>query len=211
MTFIQITYDVPVEIAKGLATGELRTLGTAAIRDSTGITAHIREVSRVVGNQDSAVGAAFAKGLRKPKVVVIGLGVVALAVGGGVVGWVAKRKQQPAKPEVPECVQSYNAALAAYLEAISSGSVNSDLLSQLISALDAVKENSDRGVIALEFSVEESEALVNLVADYTNKLAEANSVDPIHPGETTANPANCSIVDLRRYLVTQRRILTGAA
>ncbi|UGQ13553.1 hypothetical protein LO772_08085 [Yinghuangia sp. ASG 101] len=212
MTFIQITYDAPIEIAKGLATGELKMLGTAAIRDSTGITAHIREVSRVVGNQDSVVGAAFVKGLRNPKVVVIGLGVAALAaVGGGVVGWVAKRTQSAPKPEIPECVQSYNAALAAYLEAISSGSVNADVLSHLISALDAVKEHSDRGAIALEFSVEESEALVSLVADYTNKLVAANSVDLNNIEETTTNRANGSIIDFRRYLVVQRQIVAGAA
>jgi hypothetical protein len=209
MPVIQITYDVPIAIAKGLATGELKMLGTAAVRNATGIAAHVKEISRTVGDGDNPIGSSIAKSLKDPKVVVIGLGVVAVAaVGGGVAGWVARRKQQDAKPEVPECVARYNASLGAYLEAIGSGSLDADLIVRLISDLDAVKEDSK---IALEFSIEESEALVNLVADYTSKFAEANSVELSVLEATTAESADSQVIDLRRYLEAQRQIFDKSA
>lgn len=40
MPIVQITYDVPPDVAKGLATGELSMLGTAAVRNSKHIAAH---------------------------------------------------------------------------------------------------------------------------------------------------------------------------
>jgi hypothetical protein len=212
MPVIQVTYDVPIALAKGLATGELKMLGTAAIRNRTGIAAHVKEISRTVGGGENAIGASIAKSLKDPKVVVIGLGVVAVAaVGGGVAGWVARRKQQDAKPEVPECVARYNASLGAYLEAIGTGSLDADLIARLISDLDAVKEDSESGKIALEFSVEESEALVNLVADYTSKLAEANWVELSVFEATTAESADSPVIDLRRYLEGQRQIFDKSA
>jgi len=212
MPVMQVTYDVPIAIAKGLVTGELNMLGTAAVRNGTGIFAHVKEISRTVGDGENAIGASIAKSLKDPKVVVIGLGVVALvAVGGGVAGWVAGRKLQDAKPEVPECVARYNASLGAYLKAIGTGSLDVDIIVRLISDLDAVKEDSESGKVALEFSVEESEALVNLVADYTSKLAEANWVELSVLEATTAESADSPVIDLRRYLEAQRQIFDKSA
>ena len=212
MPAVQITYDVPIAIAKGLATGELNMLGTAAVRNGTGIFAHVKEISRTVGDGENPIGASIAKSLKDPKVVVIGLGVVALvAVGGGVAGWVAGRKLQDAKPEVPESVARYNASLGAYLKAIGTGSLDADLIARLISDLDAVKEDSESGKIALEFSVQESEALVNLVADYTSKLAEANWVELCVLEATTAESADSPVIDLRRHLEAQRQIFDKSA
>lgn len=71
MPIVQITYDVPLDIAKGLATGELSMLGTAAVRNSTGIAAHIREVSRTVSDRDGAIGASVVKSLKDSKVAVV--------------------------------------------------------------------------------------------------------------------------------------------
>lgn len=213
MPVIQIDYDVPLDIAKGLATGELRMLGTAAVRSRTGIAAHVKEISRTVRASENVAGASVAKNLKNPKVVVIGLGVVAVAVvGGGVAaGWAAIRRRQDAKPEVPDCVARYNASLGAYLEAVGRGSLDSDLITRLISDLDAVKENSESGKLALEFSVEESEALVNLAADYTSRLAEANSVELSALEAMTSDSAVSPVVDLRRYLEAQRQIFDKLA
>jgi hypothetical protein len=211
MPVVQITYDVPLDIAKGLMTGELKMLGTAAVRNRTGIEAHIREVARTVSDGKDPMPASLAKSFKNPRFVVIGLGVVAVAaVGGGVAGWAAKKKRS-AKPEVPECVANYNDSLRAYLEAIGSGSLDTDLLTRLISDLDAVKENSDSGRIALEFSVNESDALVKLVADYTSKLAEANSVELGLLEATASGSTDSPVVDLRRYLEAQRQIFDKSA
>lgn len=211
MPIIQITYDLPLEIAKGMAAGDLRTLGTAAIRDSTGIAAHIREVSRTVSDPDAAVATAVVKGLRNPKAIAIGLGVVAVAAAGaGAAGWSARRKRL-AQPRVPKCVEGYNASLSAYLEAIRDGHLDVEVLSQLVADLDAVKENSDNGTIALELSADESASLLRLVADYTHRLAEANAVHQDSYEKTKPASGENPVIDLRHYLEAQRQILDQSA
>ncbi|MGE9784138.1 hypothetical protein [Janibacter sp. G368] len=79
MPVVQITYDVPLDIAKGLTTGELKMLGTAAVKNNKQITAHIREVSRTISDGDEPVSAAVAKpestdGLAGGCVTMLGLG-----------------------------------------------------------------------------------------------------------------------------------------
>jgi len=207
---VQITYDVPLDIAKGLTTGELSMLGTAAVRNSKHITAHIREISRTISDGDEPMAAAMAKSAKNPKFVIIGLGVVAVAaVGGGVAVWAKSRRKQLASAEAPECVLNYNASLAAYLEAIGSGSLDSDLIERLITDLDVLKENADSGSISLELSLEESDKLVSLIADYTDKLADANSVKLSGLGADTGSEG--TIVDMRRYLEAQKQIFDESA
>lgn len=212
MPVVQITYDVPLDIATGLATGELSMLGTAAVRNSKHIAAHIREVSRTISDGDDATSAAIAKTFKNPKFVIIGLGVVAVAaVGGGAAAWAMSRKRQEVQAEVPECVANYNASLARYLEAIGSGSLDDDLIDRLISDLDALKESLDTGTISLELSVGESEKLVRIMADYTSKLADANSVELKALGEPDSESNEGVTVDMRRYLMAQREIFDRTA
>ncbi|WP_159029141.1 hypothetical protein [Streptomyces viridochromogenes] len=123
----------------------------------------------------------------------------------------AKRRKQTGKPEVPECVQSYNASLAAYVEAVHEGCLELDIINRLIADLDVVKAYSDEdGSVTLDFSTKHAEMLVNIVVDYTRQLAEANSVDlnELQGGPTSENSA---VVDLRRHLEVQRKIFTEAA
>lgn len=212
MPNIQITYDVPLDIAKGLATGELSMLGTTAVRNSKHIAAHIHEVSRTISGVDDATSAAIAKSFKNPKFIVIGLGVVAVAaVGGGVAAWALSRKPQDVQPEVPECVANYNASLAAYLGAIGSGSLDADLITRLIADLDALREDADSGTISLVLSVEESDKLVRIMADYTSQLADANSVELSGLDETDSDSTEGVIVDMRRYLMAQREIFDQTA
>lgn len=212
MPTIQITYDVPLDIAKGLATGELSMLGTSAVRNSKHIAAHIHEVSRTISDIDDATSAAIAKSFKNPKFIILGLGVVAVAaVGSGVAAWAMRRKPQEAQPEVPECVANYNASLAAYLGAIGSGSLDADHITRLIEDLDALKGNADSGTISLVLSVEESDKLVRIMADYTSQLADANSVELSGLDETDSESTEGVIVDMRRYLMAQREIFDQTA
>jgi hypothetical protein len=210
MPVVQITYDVPLDIAKGLATGELKMLGTAAVRNSTGIAAHIREVSRTVSEGEGAISASLVKSLKDPKVVAVGLGVVAVvAAAGGAAGWIASRRKGDAGAPAPVCVEAFNTSLSAYLTAVSNGSVDADVINSLIAALDALKEDAEDGKIAVEISIEQWDALVEVVADYTNELAEANSVEL--ESLDKSEPTDSRVIDLRRYLDAQRQIFDKSA
>ncbi|MGO4129947.1 hypothetical protein AB4028_11510 [Janibacter sp. RAF20_2_2] len=213
MPVVQITYDLPFDIAKGLATGELRLLGTAAVRNGTNITAHIREVSRTLSDGDSAMNATLAKSLKDPKVIAVGLGVVvAVAGAGAAAGWMAGKKSKGI-PEVaaPECVIVFNDSLSSYLEAVDNGAVDAAVIDSLISALDTLKAEAAEGNIAVDISIEQWDVLVGVVADYTSKLAEANAVElgALEGIATTLDTGR--VVDLRRYLEAQRRIFDESA
>lgn len=210
MPFVQITYELPLGIAKGLATGELSMLGTAAVRDSTAITAHIREVSRTFSDSEPLTARA-AKSVRDPKIL-IGLGiVVAAAVGGGLLGGrVLRRRRQTGEPAVRQSVQAYNSALSAYLQAISTGSLDAALLSELESSLKVLESESGNGKFSIKVSDDEARTLVDVVRDYTRQLAVANGFHNLE-AELSAAKVSDPVVDLRRYLELQRRILTEAA
>ena len=166
MPVIQIIYDLPLDIAKGLTTGELKLLGTTAVRNSSNIAAHIREVSRTISDGDGPVAASLAKSLKDPKVIAFGLGVVVLVAGAGAAaGWIAGRESGGAgKPAVPECVEAFNSSLVSYLEAVDNGAVDAAVIDSLIAALDALKADADGGRIAVEISIEQWDALVGVVA-----------------------------------------------
>lgn len=206
---IQPNLYIPPEIEAGLINGDLFRNG-GVIRDhSTGsIVRHLEEVPGPVNSQE-AVGR-VAVNLKRPGVIitVAALSVVAL---GATALIAARRQKQTDKPEVPECVENYNASLRAYLEAVREGSLDADIISQLIFDLDAVKAYSVNGSIAIYFSTKQPGTLVNLVVDYTRKLAEANSVELNELQGQAPTSGSDVVVDLRRYLEVQRKIFTRAA
>jgi hypothetical protein len=210
---IQITYDLPLDIAKGLTTGELKLLGTAAVRNSTNIASHIREVSRTVSDGDGPVAASLAKSLKDPKVIAFGLGVVVVVAGAGAAaGWIAGKKSKSAsEPSVPECVGAFNTSLSSYLEAVEEGAVDAEVIESLIAALDALKAEADDGKIAVEISIEKWDALVGVVADYTGKLAAANSVELDELDDAGNEQEVGRVIELRRYLEAQRQIFEESA
>jgi len=207
-TIIQVAYVVPDDVHAKLLTGELTRLRSIAVRDHLGITEHLKEVALPINTENALLR--VAEGVRTYRVpILIGLGVV--VVTSGIAVWAADRKNQRATSEVPDWVLEYNAALGSYLEAVRNGALDEPTLNRLISAVDAVKEKSDTGKISFEISTEQVGTLVALIADYTSRLADANS---IHLGEL-AGPATDSadspIVELRNHLRRQKQIFDSAA
>lgn len=212
MPVVQITYDVPLAIAEGLKAGDLKMLGTAAVRNSTGISAHIREVSRTVSQGDNALGADIAKGMKDPKIVAVGLGVIAVvAAAGGAFGWITGKKRADAASAASEFAVHFNAALSSYLTAVDDGSVDVGRIDSLIAALNSMKKGADEGTIAVEISIEQWGAMVDAIAEYTRRLADANSVELHAPEVATTDSEGSAIVDLRHYLEAQRRMFERAA
>lgn len=137
--------------------------------------------------------------------------VVAVGVAGAVV--YASKKRRAGKVTMPECVKNYNASLGGYLDAIREERLDADIIDQLISDFDAVREFSDESgsSIKLDLSTKQGEALSKLVVDYTRQLAEANSIDLGEFQGQTQDSGNGAVVDLRRHLAVQKKIFTEAA
>lgn len=198
----QSTFIIPQEIQDGLTSGDLIKYG-GIVRNKLGqIVMHLPEVQLQPGNESAAVRLAAA--LKNP-----GMLIPALVVGGAAVSGVAfavsRKHKEAAKPE---CVHAYNAALGAYLEAVQEGRLDADIIELLIAALDDVVAYDENGSIALDFSTRQAQLLVNLVVDATRQLAEENPNEL--PDDSSATEGG-TVVDLRRFLEVQKKLITDAA
>lgn len=212
MPIEQVTYVIPDDVWAGLLSGQLSRFGSV-VRDQTQIIAHLKEV-RVPDDQEaSATLLAAALGTaRVNRNLLIGLGVVVVAVGGtGLALAVRKTRTRSARLDAATVVGHYNASLSAYLEAVQAGSLDTATLGRLVADLDALKQASDDGKVTIELSPEQSETLVHLVVDYTQLLAQANSVRLSDVLEQVPDAESNTLADLRRHLEAQRRIFADAA
>ncbi|MGC0274864.1 hypothetical protein ACO0LV_17920 [Pseudactinotalea sp. Z1739] len=206
---VQPTFYVPSEIAAGILSGELVRYG-GVVRDTAGrLVTHLKEVptpEKVV--EEVAKRAALS--LKNPWVAV-GAGVLTLvAVGGGVVLAVKKRKKD-AELDVPECVQNYNRSLRVYLEAIQNGRLDADIIDRLIADLDTVVAYGDEGDTTVAFSPDQLATLTRIVLEYTSELAKVNDIELDEAEKPSEDSEGGVVVDLRRYLQVQRRIFGEVA
>lgn len=214
---VQLNLLIPPAIQAGLDAGDLLRNGSV-VRDSLGkFVTFLDEVPGVKEAQEAAKRAALRL---TPRIIIPVVVVTALAGGAAVVRTVMKRKQtaEPAgglEVVIPECVQNFDASLRAYLEAAGEGGLDVAIIDQLVSDLDAVRTYSDDGSVAVPFSLAQLETVFSLVIDHTQKLAKAYSVD-LHEVQEQAPGAGAGagddkVIDLRRHLETQRRIIDQAA
>ena len=209
MAVIQPALEIPDDIAFRLLTGEYVRDG-GVVRDHAGRLVKLLDDASPIDDAQKAARASIAKVLKNRKGVGIGLGVVAVAATAGGAAYLVTRKTKAAQPELPTCVENYSASLAAYLEAARHGTLDAQIIDRLIADLDALKAESDSGTITIEFSPEQSETLVGLVAGHTRKLAEANQLELSNLPEP-ANTQGATIIELRPYLEVQRELFSLAA
>jgi hypothetical protein len=185
---------IPEDIWAGLSSGELIRSGSV-VRDRLGrINAHLKE-------------GPIAKD-KNYKYIAIGLGVVAVVALSGLLLVTIKssKNKKNAELKAPKCVVDFNNAFYSYLEAVRNGSLDIDTITRFISVLNEIKVNHDSGKINIDFSTEQLNTVVNLVYDYTKKLAELNSVELNGLEEPVSASADNAIVILLRYLELQKQI-----
>ena len=198
---VQISFDIPPKIETGLLTGDLTRYG-GVVRDRAGrLVTYLKEISAPELNEDAAAGM-----IKKP-VFIAGLATLAV-VGTATTAVAIVRKRKRA---LPECTRNYNDSLRDYLETVRNQSLDAEIIDRLIADLDAVKAYSENGNITVDFSTEQSEALIQVVIDYTRQLAQANSIGLYELPESTPSSADAPVVDMRRYLEVQQRIFNDAA
>ena len=211
---IQPAFEIPIEIAERLLTGELIRYG-GVIRDTAGrLVTHLKEVPIPTQSEQSVMSkiANVFKTSRGKIAFFVGLGIV--VVGGGITIRVIgknKKKKQLAALEIAKCIEDYNTSLCIYLDAIRNRNLDINIINSLISNLDKIKENHDIGKISIDFSTEQLDTLLNLVFYYTKELAEANFVELDKITDSVSASADNSIIGLRHYLEIQRQIFEKAS
>ncbi|MEU2051943.1 hypothetical protein [Streptomyces bungoensis] len=195
-------------IQAGLNSG-IFTRDGGVIRDRLGkIVAHLVDAPAPAMRHMTVSRAGVS--LSWPGVIVTAAALSVVTVGARAA--LALRKREPAGTrEVPPCVAQFNRSLSSYLDAVSDGTVDVDIIDQVIADLDVVKAYSDIGSITVDFSMRQAVTLVSVAANYTRKLAEECSVDLSELDERMPVSEDDAVVDLRRHLVVQRTIIPRAA
>ncbi|MFF2347816.1 hypothetical protein [Pseudarthrobacter sp. NPDC058119] len=213
MTIIQPSIYLPPAIELGLLAGTLIREGSV-VRDgvSKQIVKHLKEVPDAGETAEKVASAAVRfRGLPRKHVVITTIAVAAVAVTGVVV---LQQVKSRAERSLPECVRTFGASWDRYPAAIRDKCLDVEIIDQLISDFDGVRQYFEEYGETLDFSQGQGKSVVKFVAEYTSKLADVNSMnlDELREQEPTQEPGrNEAVVDLRRSLAIQRRIFGSAA
>ena len=198
MAIIQEAFEIQDEIMKKLISGEFQKFG-GVVRLAVGqkkkgpVEKLLNPVKLEAKRQAINLGGKAVKALKTNKKVRLAAGVAAgacIAYGA----WSHRR----AKPAA-----SFKKLLKSYLAEIRQGTLDIETIDGTLEALDNVEKKTDIEKIQVSLSTGEVAVLVKQVHDYTMKLAEINNVDLTHDEKSLEYG---SIVDLRKYLMIQKRI-----
>ena len=205
----QVAFEVPAEIAVGLASGKYVQWG-GVVRDGAGhIVRHLKPADVQNGANKALRIADQAVQLAKQnkKVAVAALAVAGVAaVGGGVYAGVTCVRHSKEDALRKKLMADFNSAFSEYLKALGDGELTVEIIDRLEDAIAALNEG-----FTIEIKGEQFEDIVKSVRDYTERLSKAN-------GEKVSNVIlklferkPNDIEGLKECLNTQRGILLRAA
>lgn len=205
----QPTLEVPAKIAAGIAAGIFRRDG-GVIRwtDSGRIYTFLKDAAPSTEASEQVLSRAAS--VVKSRGTLVAVGVVG-TVAAGTAAYTYLRRRRVGDADVPETVGSLNDSLRTYMDAARSGRLDAALISKLIADLDAVTQLRDKDHEPFDFSSELWESMVALIVDHTQQLAMAFEVDLSELPRDAPPEGNATIIDLRRHLEAQQRIISGAA
>lgn len=217
MSVAQVAFDIPPAIQAGIDAGTLIRYG-GVVRDTAGhIVKHLKEIpiprqanqaakAVPVAAKNVGVGTKIMNFAKKNKYLLIGA-VIVTAIVGGVTYFVVKNKKgEDEAVTIPQCVIDFNTSLMAYINAIRNSKVTEDAIDKVLSALQTIKDNQDKGVLDGDFSYENAELLIKMIKDYTEKLVQANNLEM--PSDIEIK--NDKIIDLQTYLNIQKQVFATA-
>lgn len=210
MAIVQDVFDIPDDIATGLATGLYRRIGSVvryAVGPNKGqIVKHLKTVDIKAAEEAMAIGEKalrFVKVHKKGTIITIA---VATVVGTGAFIY------NKVKNHEPKVVTEFREALRVYIDAIREGSMDIDKIDKLMAALGELKKHKDYEKISIQFTTEELEVLVGRIYGYTIKLALDNDAELAADELNIAEMKNSgTIINLQNYLRTQKKIFEAVA
>lgn len=203
MGVAQVAFDIPPAIQLGLDAGTLIRYG-GVVRDQAGhIVKHLKEVP-IVENNEGVIKEVMRFAKKNKYALIIGTAVT--AVIGGITYIIYKNKKGEAV-KIPKCVDDFNTALMKYVGAIRKGKVSESDIDRVLTALAEIKINQKNGRLDGEFSFENAELLLEMIKEYTIRLAAANDYEISENLESK----NDNIIDLQTYLNVQKDVFKYSA
>lgn len=204
MPIKQVAYDIPPSLAIGIMSGAYKRFGGIIRNAKTGeIVKHLKEVEV----PSKKAGSAVMKAIKSHPVTAIGIGLVATATTATITYVVKKKKEKEDKANAPKCILKFDNSLKKYLKAVRKGELNEKAIDNLMKSLDGITNDENGEIIALELSKTELKQLVNMIYNYTKKLAKNNTVKLDNFKQSSPN----SIVNLHKYLEVQKQIFKEVA
>ncbi len=208
----QVAFDIPKEIALGLASGEYVQYG-GVVRDAAGhIVKHLEpaDVSNDVNKaiQVAAQAIQLAKENKKTAIGVLAVAGVA-AAGGAVYAGVTHLQHKKEERARKTAMDDFNAAFSEYLKALGNSELTVEKIDELENAISALS-GSEKGC-TIEIESKQFKSLVKSVRDYTERLSKANSAKSSNVVFKLFEKKPNDISGLKECLATQREILTQAA
>ncbi len=98
--------------------------------------------------------------------------------------------------------------MRSYIEDIRNGELSMKSINRLMDALEELKQDKRYEMLKIELTTKELDVLVNRIYEYTVKLASDNAVELTDDEKKSSDN---SILNLQRYLKTQKRIFKSVA
>lgn len=208
----QVAFDVPKEIALGLASGEYVQYG-GVVRDAANHIVKHLEPADVSNDANKAMQVAaqaiqLAKENKKATIGVLAIAGVA-AAGGAVYAGVTHLQHKKEERARKTALDDFNAAFSEYLKALGNSELTVEKIDELENAISALS-GSEKGC-TIEIESEQFKNLVKSVRDYTKRLSNANSAKSSNVVFKLFEKKPNDISGLKECLATQREILTQAA
>lgn len=208
----QVAFDVPKEIALGLASGEYVQYG-GVVRDAAGHIVKHLEPADVSNDANKAMQVAaqaiqLAKENKKAAIGVLAVAGVA-AAGGAVYAGVTHLQHKKEEGARKTAMDDFNAAFSEYLKALGNSELTVEKIDELENAISALSGSEKDCTIEIES--EQFKSLVKSVRDYTERLSKANSAKSSNVVFKLFEKKPNDISGLKECLATQREILTQAA
>ena len=208
----QVAFDVPKEIALGLASGEYVQYG-GVVRDAAGHIVKHLEPADVSNDANKAMQVAaqaiqLAKENKKAAIGVLAVAGVA-AAGGAVYAGVTHLQHKKEERARKTAMDDFNAAFSEYLKALGNSELTVEKIDELENAISALS-GSEKGY-TIEIESEQFKSLVKSVRDYTERLSKANSAKSSNVVFKLFEKKPNDISGLKECLAMQREILTQAA
>lgn len=208
----QVAFEVPAEIALGLATGKYVQWG-GVVRDGAGrIITHLKpaDVERGANKALRIADQAVQLAKQNKKVAIAALAVAGVAaVSGGVYAGVTCVRQSKEEAARKRRMADFSAAFSEYLKVLGDGELTVEKIGKLEDAIAAL--NDDKEGFTVEIKDDQFEDIVKSVRDYTERLSKANGekAPNVILGLFEKKPND--VEGLRECLNTQREILVRAA
>lgn len=218
MPIQQVALAIPPEIQAGLLSGDFVRKGSVVRNLAGEIVKHLDEVP-IPANDAAANANALAQRLpnmiKSPKAVGIGIGVAAAA--GGVAYIVHRTRKSKAEEATAEqmrmqsaasrLLDDYADALNTYLIEAQDGSLTLASIDRLINSIEALKGGANGTDATIEISADKLTALIDVIRDYTERLASANDVSC----DTHVNAQDSGLETIVELLDFQKHIFEQAA